>query len=275
MTDTLRVALVQFAASTDPVDNAERMAAQIRDAAAEGASLVVFPEAAMCRFGVPLGPVAEHLDGPFAAQIAAAAAGAGVHVVAGMFTPADSGKVYNTLLYVSPHGERRGYHKIHLYDAFGFTESRTVEPGTGLLTVDVEGVIVGLATCYDIRFPAMFTALADAGAEVIAVPASWGDGPGKVQAWTTLARARAMDSTCFVLAVDQPRPAEPGGRAPLGVGASIAVAPDGTVLAQADDRPARILVELDPRTVPRVRATLPVLANRRDFPRPCGAPGRP
>jgi predicted amidohydrolase len=71
------------------------------------------------------------------------------------------------------------YRKIHLYDAFGSRESDLVAPGKELVTITVQGVTVGLATCYDLRFADQFTALGRAGAELIVVPASWGAGPGK------------------------------------------------------------------------------------------------
>ncbi|CAM3976487.1 carbon-nitrogen hydrolase family protein [Nocardiopsis tropica] len=263
---TLRVALAQIGAGTDPGANAALVEESLERAAAQGARLAVFPEATQCRFGVPLGPVAEPLDGPWADRIAAAAARTGVHVVAGMFTPGSDGRVRNTLLAAAPDGTRTGYDKIHLFDAFGFQESRTVEPGGRAVTVEVDGVTVGLTTCYDLRFPTLFTALADAGARVIAAPASWGDGPGKLDAFTTLARARALDSTSFVLAVDQARPAAPDPKgAPLGVGGSLAVGPDGAVLASAGDAPELLIVDLPLGRIDEVRAALPVLANRRDF----------
>ncbi|MBS4104643.1 hydrolase, partial [Tsukamurella paurometabola] len=187
---SLTVALAQIEATTDPAANAALVEDGLRRAAEAGAALAVFPEATMCRFGVPLGPVAEPLDGPWATRIADLARATGVHVVAGMFTPAADGRVRNTLLFAAPDGTRAAYDKIHLYDAFGFAESRTVEPGARAVLVDVAGVTVGLSTCYDLRFPALYQGLADAGARVIVAPASWGDGPGKLDAFTTLARAR-------------------------------------------------------------------------------------
>lgn len=263
---TLRVALAQIGAGTDPEANAALVEDTLDRAAADGARLAVFPEATMCRFGVPLGPVAEPLDGPWATRIAAAAARTGVHVIAGMFIPGADGRVRNTLLSVAPDGTRSSYDKIHLYDAFGFAESRTVEPGTRAVTITVDAVTIGLTTCYDLRFPTLFTALADAGARVIVAPASWGDGPGKLDAFTTLARARALDSTSFVVAVDQARPAQPDPKgAPLGVGGSLAVGPDGAVLASAGEAPELLVVDLPIGRIDEVRATLPVLANRRDF----------
>ena len=200
--------MAQISSGTDPAENLELVAAATERAAAGGAELVVFPEATMCRFGVSLGPIAQPLDGPWADGVAEIAARNGVGVVAGMFTP-DGDRVKNTLLAVTPDGERAGYDKIHLYDAFGFAESRTVAPGAEPVIITVAGCRVGLATCYDIRFPRLFTTLARAGADLIVVPASWGAGPGKVHQWQTMATARALDSTAFVAAVGQAEPADP------------------------------------------------------------------
>ncbi|WP_420107903.1 nitrilase-related carbon-nitrogen hydrolase, partial [Mycolicibacter arupensis] len=124
----MRIACAQILSGTDPVANLELVTDYTERAAAQGAALVVFPEATMCRFGVPLGPIAEPLDGPWATGVRAVAARNQITVVAGMFTPADDGRVTNTLLAVGP-GTDTHYHKVHLYDAFGFTESRTVAPG--------------------------------------------------------------------------------------------------------------------------------------------------
>lgn len=88
-----------------------------------------------------------------------------------MFTPADDGRVRNTLLVTGP-GVEEQYDKIHLFDAFGFAESDTVAPGDRPVTVTVDGVTVGLATCYDLRFAGLFQTLGDAGAQLVVVPAS-------------------------------------------------------------------------------------------------------
>ncbi|MDQ2625587.1 MAG: carbon-nitrogen hydrolase family protein, partial [Actinomycetota bacterium] len=193
----MRIACAQILSGTEPAANLELVADYTQRAAGQGAQLVVFPEATMCRFGVPLGPVAEPLDGPWATGVREIADRVGVTVIAGMFTPADDGRVRNTLLATGP-GTDAHYHKVHLYDAFGFTESRTVAPGFDPVVIDVEGVGVGLSTCYDIRFPALYTELADRGAQLIAVCASWGAGPGKLRQWELLACARALDSTSYV-----------------------------------------------------------------------------
>jgi deaminated glutathione amidase len=261
----MRIALAQLSSGTDPAGNAELLADYTHRAAREGAQLVVFPEATMCRFGVPLAPVAEPLDGPWAARVRTIAAQAGVVVIAGMFTPSPDGRVFNTLIAAGP-GVDAHYDKIHLYDAFGFTESRTVAPGRQPVVIEVGGIRVGLTTCYDIRFPALYTELADRGAQLITVSASWGAGPGKLDQWTLLARARALDSTSFIAAAGQAYPGdELAGKAPTGVGGSLVASPLGEVVAAAGARPQLLLADIDLDAVSAARDTLAVLTNRSEF----------
>lgn len=189
----IRIAAAQFSASEDPRENLTTIEGLIGQAAQAGAQIVVFPEAAMIRFGVPLRDAAEPLDGPFAEGVRTAAGEAGVTAIVGMFTPHEDGRVRNTLLATGPDAEA-SYDKIHLYDAFGSRESKTVAPGSEHVTFSAAGTTIGLATCYDLRFADQFTALGRAGAELVCVPASWGDGPGKAEQWDLLVRARAMDA---------------------------------------------------------------------------------
>ncbi|MGB6762652.1 carbon-nitrogen hydrolase family protein, partial [Mycobacterium sp.] len=205
----MRIAVAQILSGTNPADNLQLVRDYTGRAADAGATLVVFPEATMCRFGVPLAPIAEPVDGPWADGVRRIAADANITVIVGMFTPADDGRVANTLLAAgpgSPNQPDTHYDKIHLYDAFGFTESRTVAPGRGPVVITVDGVGVGLSTCYDIRFPELFTTLARRGAQLITVSASWASGRGKLEQWTLLARARALDSTSYIVAAGQADP---------------------------------------------------------------------
>ena len=261
----LRVAVAQILSSADPATNLATIADRVAEAAAAGARLVLFPEAAMCRFGEPLWPVAEPVDGPWASALRAIADREAVVVVAGMFTPADDGRVHNTLRAVGP-GVDAAYDKIHLFDAFGFRESDTVAEGRDPVLIEVAGARIGLTLCYDVRFPDLYTELADRGAQLICVAASWGAGPGKVEQWELLTRARALDTTTFVLAAAQADPTavgEPAGSAPTGVGHSAVVSPRGEVLAALAGEPGLLVVDLDLDDVERTRAVLPVLANRR------------
>jgi predicted amidohydrolase len=216
----------------------------------------------MCRFGVPLGEIAEPIDGRWADAVRAVADDAGITVFAGMFTPAPDGRVINTLLATGA-GVSAHYEKIHLYDAFGFTESQTVAPGREPVVVDVGGTGVGITLCYDIRFPYLYTELADRGAQVITVSASWGAGPGKLDQWTLLARARALDSGCFVAAAGQAYPGpELAAEAPTGVGGSLVASPLGEVLDSAGPDPQLVVCDIDLDGLATIRETVGVLRNR-------------
>lgn len=262
----MRTALCQIVSTPDPAQNLELVAGGVRRAAEAGADLAVFPEATMACFGVPLGGLAEPTDGAWAGEVRRLATDAGLTVVAGMFTPADEGRVSNTLLVTGPDVDTH-YDKIHLYDAFGFAESRTVAPGAEPVTVEVAGTTVGVTTCYDVRFPGLFTTLAERGASVIVTAASWGAGPGKRDQWELLVRARALDSTSWVVACGQGDPLsigrEPGGKAPTGIGHSTVATPLGTIHEQLGAEPGVLVADVDPEESERVRQAVPVLANRK------------
>ena len=153
----MRLAVAQIVSSANPADNVELIREYATQAKAAGAELVVFPEAAMRAFGNTLADIAEPLDGPWAAAVRSIAGDLDIAIVAGMFTPGNDGRVRNTLL-VTGSGIDTSYDKIHLFDAFGFAESDSVDAGTSPVTFKLNGTVIGLATCYDVRFPALFTA---------------------------------------------------------------------------------------------------------------------
>lgn len=265
----MRIALAQIQAGTEPAANLGLVEEYTRRAADAGARLVLFPEATMCRFGVPLAPIAEPLDGSWASGVRAIAERAGIVVVAGMFVPADDGRVTNTLIAAGP-GVDTHYDKIHLYDAFGFTESNSVAPGREPVMIAVDGdsgpVNVGLTLCYDVRFPELYVELAQRGAQLITVHASWGTGPGKLDQWTLLARARAIDTTGFIAAVDQAYPGdEIAALGPTGVGGSLVASPLGEVVVAAEADPRLLVVDIDLDEAMKARETVAVLRNRSEF----------
>lgn len=187
-----------------------------------------------------------------------------------MFCPADTieredktiNRVSNTALVAGP-GVLGGYEKIHTYDAFDYRESDTVQPGESLVTFDVDDLTVGVVVCYDIRFPEQFKDLAREGAQLIVVPTSWADGPGKLEQWRLLTAARALDSTSYILAAGQSRP---GGNAeagtpsgPTGIGHSTIVDPNGVRVAEAGYEDEILYADIDPHEVAKTRRSLPVL----------------
>lgn len=261
----MRVALVQLSSGHDVAANLAKVVATARSAAARGAELIVYPEATMFAFGASLTGIAQPVDGPFGSAVRSLADELGVTIIVGMFTPADDGRVFNTLLAAGP-GGTSSYDKIHLFDAFGFQESRTVAAGTDLRRITLGGATIGLATCYDVRFPVLFIENAAAGAEIAVVSASWAAGPGKVEQWELLVRARAVDTTGFVLACGQADPAVLGvvaGSAPTGVGHSMVVSPYGEVLARLGAGEDTLIVDLDLAAARAARDAIPVLRNRR------------
>ncbi|MBM6620555.1 carbon-nitrogen hydrolase family protein [Micrococcaceae bacterium RIT802] len=264
----MKIAIAQINSIADLEANFELVRANATRAREAGAAVVVFPEATMCAFGNPLTEVAEPLDGPWADRIRALSAELGIVTVHGMFTPGEGDRVRNTLLATGP-GVEASYDKIHLYDAFGFAESDAVTAGDLIATFELEGTVFGLSTCYDVRFPDLYRATTAAGAVVNIVCASWGDGPGKAAQWDALVRARALDTTTFVIACDQADPAASGrpasGSTPLGVGHSAVISPLGHTVASTPTGPSLTVVDLDLASLDEARAKLPVLANARRF----------
>jgi predicted amidohydrolase len=253
---TLKVALVQVASSRIPAENRERLAAlEVPDA-----DLVVLPEVYqrdLGRAGDPLAADAEPLDGPFVAALAARAREHGGTWVAGMVERSeDPGRPYNTLVVVDEEGLRASYRKIHLYDSFGFKESDRLLAGPlEPVVVEVGGVRTGLMTCYDLRFPELARALADAGTELLVVPAAWVAGPRKVRHWQTLAAARAIENVSYVAAAGQ--------SAPRYCGHSLLVDPRGDVVAEAGGDDAVVVGEVSAELVREAREENPSLLNRR------------
>lgn len=256
---TVRASLIQLSVSDteSPEERRARASALVRSRA--GDDLVVLPEL------WPLGGFsyqawstgAEPLDGPTAETMSAAARAAGVWLHAGSVVERDpDGPIYNTSLLFDPSGElRHTYRKIH---RFGFDSGEAVAMGAGreIVTAPIGHGTLGLATCYDLRFPELFRALLDAGAEILVVPAAW---PARRAAhWTLLARARAVEEQAFVLACNTAGThggVEQAGR-------SLVVDPWGEVLAEAGAEEEVLTVEFDPAAVAKARADFPVLRDR-------------
>jgi predicted amidohydrolase len=173
------------------------------------------------------------------------------------------GKLYNTSLVFDAEGELlAGYRKIH---RFGFDqgEAAVMSPGEHITTFplrDIDDSVlteVGLATCYDVRFPEMYRKLVDAGVQTVVQVAAW---PARrLSHWVTLCRARAIENQMYVLAC-----AAAGTQAGLEMtGHSLVIDPWGEVLAEADSAPTTIHAEIDPAYVPTTRERFPVLRDRR------------
>ena len=262
-----RIALAQIVVSENVEETFSVVRAAVAEAAAQGAHLVLLPEATLTPFGTDLRAAADAHHDRFAALLQELADAHGVIVVAGSFSPADGTRVHNPVLVRGPGGEPSAeYRKIHLFDSFGADESRTVAPGDQLVTIDVDGTCFGIATCYDVRFPEQFTALAQRGAQAVLLPLAWQDGPGKEEQLQLLLRARALDATVVILAADQAPPEGYEGAAARGVGLSAAVGPLGAVRQELGREPGLLLVDLDLEEIAAARAALPVLTHHVPLP---------
>jgi len=263
----MRVALCQVNSRDDRAANLAVAREQLERAAAAGADLAVLPEYVDYLGPTDSEPKPEPVDGEFATVFARAACELGMWVVAGSFheTGPDDDHTYNTcLVFDRAGGLAATYRKIHLFDIdipdrVSYQESRTVAPGTDVVTVELDGVRLGLSICYDLRFPELYRRLAIAGARVLLVPAAFTAHTGRDH-WEVLLRARAIENQCYVVAAGQIGDHEPGQRC---YGRSMVIDPWGTVIAQAPDVVGVTLAELDLARVDVIRRDVPSLANRR------------
>jgi predicted amidohydrolase len=267
----MRAAAIQLNSSGDKARNLEGAERLVRDAAADGAELVVLPE----KWNVlgdaeELREGAEPLSGPTIAAASSWARELGIHLVAGSIAERVEGaeKLFNTSVLIGPDGELYArYRKIHMFDVdvggVSYRESETEEPGqeivSAVLGPALPGVTLGMTVCYDLRFPELYRILAVRGATVLTVPSAFTYETGKDH-WEVLLRARAIENQAFVVAPNQVGEAPPHYRS---YGHSMLVDPWGEVLATAADGERFVAADLDLEAEERVRATLPSLANRR------------
>ncbi|MDO5547158.1 MAG: carbon-nitrogen family hydrolase [Eubacteriales bacterium] len=168
----------------------------------------------------------------------------------------EDGSVTNTTPLLLPDGSQAAaYRKLHLF-GYHSRESKLLRAGDGVTVVDTPIGRVGLATCYDLRFPEQFRAMVDAGAQIFCVTAAWPQ--VRLTDWRLLCRVRALENQCFLFACNHA--GEHAGV--VGGGHSMAVAPDGTILAEAAEGETVLTVEFDPKQVVRVREQFPVLRDR-------------
>ncbi|MEU6351227.1 carbon-nitrogen family hydrolase [Streptomyces sp. NPDC047072] len=255
----MRASLIQIAVEEGESVAVRRLRTAALVRAQAGADLVVLPELwttgafAFEEFAAE----AEPLEGPTYELMAKTASEAGVWLHAGSIPErAPDGALYNTSLFFSPSGELAAtYRKIH---RFGFDKGEAVLMGRGeeLVTVRLPETVLGLATCYDLRFPELFRGLVDAGAQTLVLPAGW---PERRRAhWTLLAQARAVENQAFVLACGT---AGTHAGVPQ-AGHSIVVDPWGEVLAEAGPGEEVLTVEFDPAKAAETREQFPALKDR-------------
>jgi predicted amidohydrolase len=270
----VRVAAIQMNSTDDRDRNLAVADRLVRAAAADGASLVVLPEK-WSVLGTPeqLAAGAEPLNGPAIGWARQTARELGVDLVAGSIVERVEGreKRSNTSVHVGPDGGIRAvYRKVHLFDVevagTVYRESDGEEPGEELVTSELtagahasDPVGLGMAVCYDLRFPELFRILALRGARVMTLPSAFTLATTRDH-WEVLLRARAIENQCFLVAPNQIGVSPPGNRSG---GRSLVVDPWGLVLATAPDEETYVTADLDLARLDAIRTRLPSLANRR------------
>ncbi|MFC6988237.1 carbon-nitrogen family hydrolase [Haloplanus sp. GCM10025708] len=268
----MKLALAQLDQTAGDVDgNLSRAETAIADAVDRGADLVALPELFTVGYFAfdSYARDAEPLDGPTFERLAALADEYDVGLLAGShvedldasadagFSVPDEEGLANTSVFFDRTGTRRAVYRKQYLFGYQSAETRLLTPGEALETVAFEGFTVGMTTCYDLRFPELYRRLADAGATLVLVPSAWPY--PRVEHWTTLPRARAIENLTYVAAINGVAEFED---AEL-LGRSAVYDPWGTPVARAGDDPTVVTTDISPDRVESVRDDFPALRDRR------------
>jgi len=268
----LTCAAVQMRSGTDIAANRDEFERLVREAVESGAAYVQTPEMTgllQKRRSALMEAISVERDDPIVAAAAKLAGELGIWLHVGSTPIAlEGGKVANRAFLFGPDGGKRvSYDKIHMFDVDldngeSWRESAIYQPGDRAVTADIGDARLGLAICYDVRFPDIFRRQALAGAEILTVPAAFTRQTGEAH-WHVLLRARAIENGAFLVAAAQGGTHEDGRET---YGHSMIIDPWGRILAEkADDEPGVITARIDLDAVPEARGKIPNLKNIRPF----------
>ena len=259
----VKVAVVQFKASTNKELNLQKILKYISQAAKKDAKLVAFPEFMMfytssSQTPAQLANEAESINGNFVKTIAKCAKENSIEVIGTFYEKSTKkNRVYDTSFFADKTGKIISkYRKIHLYDALGFRESDKMASGSKI-TKPTKSKIgkLGMIICYDLRFPEMSRTLASSGSEIIVAPSAWVKGKSKEEHWITINKTRAIENGCYMVSPDQV--------GNIYCGRSVVVDPYGKVLLDMKKRQGIGYVDINLDKVKQTRKVLPLLKNRR------------
>lgn len=268
----MKIAAIQMRSGLDPEANLAALEPMLAEAAAAGASYALTPEVTMIfpENRDQLRSTAAPFEGhPQLARVGELARQHGMHIhIGSLAVPLPDGRFANRSVLFGPDGRQVAtYDKIHLFDADiaglnAYRESATYAGGDVAVTADLGPFTLGMSICYDMRFPRLYNALANVGANLIAVPAAFTVPTGQAH-WHVLLRARAIETGSWVIAAAQ------GGQHSNGratYGHSLIIDPWGRIVAELDhDAPGVLLAEIAPEQVADARQRIPALANARNF----------
>ena len=272
----VRIACLQMNSGNEFTANMTAFSAMAREAVGRGARFILTPEYFLMMDGsgrVMREAALDESGEPALSAVSALARELAVWLLAGSFTlKSGDGRMYNRSVLISTEGRVvAAYDKIHMFDVTlpdgkVIRESTAYRPGERAILARTPWGNLGMTVCYDLRFPGLFRALAQAGAEFISVPSSFQRQTGRAH-WHALLRARAIENECFIIA-----PAmcgdHPGNR--QSYGHTLVVDPWGEIIAEGGESPEIVYAEIEPHRVASVRGMIPSL----DHDRPFAAPGR-
>jgi deaminated glutathione amidase len=267
----LRVACVQLSSSDDVAANVAAASLLIRQAHRDGAQFVLTPEMTSfmdVRPGALQAKTQSETSHEALEAFQALARELSLWLLIGsMSTLVQNGKCANRSFLIAPSGEIAArYDKIHMFDVdIGdgqtYRESDSYQPGRNAVVADLPNARLGMTVCYDVRFGQLFRRLAQAGAEILCVPAAFTKLSGAAH-WHVLLRARAIENGAFVMAAGQCG-THPDGRQTYGH--SLIIGPWGEIIAEAGDEPCVIMADLDLGEVAAARGRIPALRHDRDY----------
>ncbi len=266
-----RAGLIQMRSARSPAENRDAAVALIEQAKRDGADYVQTPEMTnimeVRRDNLFAAIVAEEQDATLAAfRDLARRHAIWVHV-GSLAVKVSPDRAANRSFLIDPRGDIAArYDKIHMFDVDlangeSYRESRSYQPGELAMVADLPWGRLGLTICYDLRFPALYRALAEAGSSFLAIPSAFTRQTGEAH-WHVLNRARAVENGCFVLAAAQGGTHESGRET---YGHSMVIDPWGNVIAEGGDAPGVVMAEIDPSLVGKARARIPSLQHGRRF----------
>lgn len=262
-----KIGICQMSVLNDKKANLLSAEKMIRKAAAKGCRIIVLPEMFNCPYENKFFPVfAEEYPGETTQMLAALSKELKVYVFGGSIPEKDDEGIYNTAYVFDSAGNLIGKHrKVHLFDidienGIKFKESDILRRGNKVTVVDTEFGKIGLAICYDMRFPELMRLMVLRGAEMIIVPAAFNMTTGPVH-WDLTLRARALDNQVYYAAVSPARNLDASYHA---YGHSALVNPWGEIIKQADEKETLLISEVDLEYVKKIRNELPLLKHRRE-----------
>jgi len=267
---TFKAGLVQMRSGLDPEINLAAALAAIEEAKRAGADYVLTPEMTniIAKRERLMATIADEELDPTLAALRDAARKLSIYVhIGSLAVKAAPDKAANRSFLIDRAGEVIArYDKIHMFDVDlpngeSYRESRTYRPGELAVVADLPWGRLGVTVCYDLRFPALYRALAEAGASFFSIPSAFTVQTGEAH-WHVLLRARAIENGCFVFAAAQGGTHESGRET---YGHSLVVDPWGQILAEAGTEPGVILADIDPAQVAAARARIPSLHHGRRF----------